>query len=148
MLKDPQLRPTAHTALEQWYKIRASLSVTVARWRLQKPEETAGERVVLNTVAAARQGMHNLKSLFRDQVSGYTNTRYMSTRADSEVFDSLGLGKTPNYKGTATAPCTHLHRLKKEQGKPPSVDDTKIKLTCTSNAFSGLAITVHLPLCT
>lgn len=69
MAGDPQLRSTAYTALERWYRIKADLNVSMARWRLQKPEETVGERVVLNTVAAARQGIHSLGYLFRGQVS-------------------------------------------------------------------------------
>jgi hypothetical protein len=61
--RDPQQRPTAQVALEQWYGIKASLNVVTAHWRLRKPDESVGERVRLNTVAAARQGVHNLKKL-------------------------------------------------------------------------------------
>lgn len=62
-------RPTALVTLQTWYSIRSQLDVTIARWRLRKQNETVGERVVLDTVAAARHGIHSVKRLFNGEVS-------------------------------------------------------------------------------
>ena len=55
-------------ALEKWCKIKAGLNPSSARWRLRKPDESVGERVVLDAIAAARQGIHSLTHLFNDDV--------------------------------------------------------------------------------
>ncbi|KAF9461620.1 kinase-like domain-containing protein [Collybia nuda] len=60
MTRDPHMRPTANEALQYWYNIRDNLNTATARWRLRKPDESVGERVI-KTVAAARD---NLRYLF------------------------------------------------------------------------------------
>ena len=65
---DPAKRPDSSTALEKWCKIKAGLNPSIARWRLRKPDESVGERVVLDAIAAARQGIHSLTHLFNDDV--------------------------------------------------------------------------------
>ncbi|KAF8978552.1 kinase-like domain-containing protein [Cyathus striatus] len=62
---DPQSRFNAKKSLGFWYTIRSSLSVG-ARWRLQKRGESVGERVLLNTVDVAIQGLHQIRRLFKD----------------------------------------------------------------------------------
>lgn len=74
MTRDPHVRPTAQDALQRWYEIRDSLDVTTARWRLRKPQESVGERVI-NTVAAARDNLMylfngNVRDLFIDRFVG------------------------------------------------------------------------------
>lgn len=69
MTHDFNQRPTAVAALQYWYNIRTHLDTAIARWRLRKQNETVGERVVLDTVAAARNGIHNMKRLFNNEVS-------------------------------------------------------------------------------
>lgn len=64
MTRDPQKRPTAQEAFEQWLAIRACLDPAVAQWRLQKRDETVGEWVTLSAIAAARQDVHALMSFF------------------------------------------------------------------------------------
>lgn len=61
MMRDPQKRPTAQKAFEEWLAIRACLDPAIARRRLRKRDETMGEWVRLSAVAAARQGIHTLK---------------------------------------------------------------------------------------
>ncbi|RDB17255.1 hypothetical protein Hypma_001975 [Hypsizygus marmoreus] len=60
MTHDCNQRPTALVALQYWYKVKASLNVSMARWRLRKPDESVGDRV-FHTVA---DGIVGLKSLF------------------------------------------------------------------------------------
>lgn len=62
-------RPTALVALHHWYRIKIQLDVSIARWRLRRRNESVGERVVLDTVDVARQGIHGLKRLFNGDVS-------------------------------------------------------------------------------
>ncbi|RDB28259.1 hypothetical protein Hypma_001452 [Hypsizygus marmoreus] len=61
-------RPTAQLALQHWYSIKQTIDPSTGRWRLSKPNETITERFVLNTVAAAQQGMRNLKVMFQGDV--------------------------------------------------------------------------------
>ena len=68
MNDNPANRPSSQMALEKWCKIKAGLNPTTARWRLRKPDETVGERVVLDAIAAARQGIHSLTHLFNEDV--------------------------------------------------------------------------------
>ncbi|KAG5641208.1 hypothetical protein DXG03_005767 [Asterophora parasitica] len=68
MTPDWRRRPTAQDALDCWINIRDSIPVASARWPLRKPEESVGE-VVVNTLTAARSGVHNLRYLF-EEVSG------------------------------------------------------------------------------
>ncbi|KAG5641199.1 hypothetical protein DXG03_005781 [Asterophora parasitica] len=67
MMKTPdwRIRPTAQDALDYWINIRDSIPVASARWPLRKPEESVGE-VVVNTLTAARSGVHNLRYLFEE----------------------------------------------------------------------------------
>ncbi|RDB24657.1 hypothetical protein Hypma_008222 [Hypsizygus marmoreus] len=60
MIRDFHQRPTSLVVLQNWYKIKASLNVGMARWRLRKPDEGVGDRV-FHTVA---DGIVSLKSLF------------------------------------------------------------------------------------
>lgn len=69
MARNPDERPTADLAIQHWCNVKDQLDVSVARWRLRKRDESIGERVVLDTVAAARQGIHNVKRLFNGQVN-------------------------------------------------------------------------------
>ncbi|KIJ95230.1 hypothetical protein K443DRAFT_11526 [Laccaria amethystina LaAM-08-1] len=66
MNHDPMKRPSSEMALEKWRKIKAGLSTSTARWRLRKPDESVGERVVLDTIAVAKQGLHSITHLFND----------------------------------------------------------------------------------
>jgi hypothetical protein len=68
MNNDPANRPSSQMALEKWRRTKAGLNPTTARWRLRKPDETGGERVVLDAIAAARQGIHSLTHLFNEDV--------------------------------------------------------------------------------
>ena len=68
MHEDPAKRPSSQITLEKWCRIKAGLNPTTARWRLRKPDETVGERVVLDAIAAARQGIHSLTHLFNEDV--------------------------------------------------------------------------------
>ncbi|KAI0077842.1 hypothetical protein K474DRAFT_1707023 [Panus rudis PR-1116 ss-1] len=61
--KEPRLRPTADEAHLQFMKIRAGLNPSLLRWRLRSRSETAPERVVYDTVAAAKEGIYHLKRL-------------------------------------------------------------------------------------
>ncbi|TFK34923.1 hypothetical protein BDQ12DRAFT_761164 [Crucibulum laeve] len=78
MAENPEHRPTAEMALAQWNKIKAIIKPSTAHNRLRKPDESMGERVVLNTVAVARQGLHGLRTLFRDDVSTLPHTTYQT----------------------------------------------------------------------
>ncbi|CDO77756.1 hypothetical protein BN946_scf184993.g19 [Trametes cinnabarina] len=61
--QQPQQRPTAEQALQEWMKTRATLGETLFRWRLAPKEEPAIERVVNDTVAVAWEGIYHLKKL-------------------------------------------------------------------------------------
>ena len=68
MNHDLEKRPSAEMALQKWRKIKAGLSTSTARWRLRKPDESVGERVVLDTIAVAKQGIRSITHLFNDDV--------------------------------------------------------------------------------
>jgi hypothetical protein len=68
MNHDPGKRPGAEMALQKWRKIKAGLSTSTVRWRLRKPDESVGERVVLDTIAVAKQGIRSITHLFNDDV--------------------------------------------------------------------------------
>ena len=69
MNHDPETRPSAERAPQEWRKIKAGLSTPKARWRLRKPDEIVGQHVVLNTIAVEKQGLHSTTHLFNDDVS-------------------------------------------------------------------------------
>ena len=69
MKHDPETRPGAERALQKWLKIKAGLGTLTARGRLRKPDESVWERVVLDTITVARQGIQNIIHLFNDDVS-------------------------------------------------------------------------------
>ena len=68
MNHDPKKRPSAGMALQRWRKIKSGLSTSTALWRLRKPDESVGERVVLDTIAVAKQGIRSITHLFNDEV--------------------------------------------------------------------------------
>ena len=68
MNHDPGKRPSAEMSLRKWREIKAGLSTSTARWRLRKPDESVGERVVLDTIAVAKQGIRSITHLFNDDV--------------------------------------------------------------------------------
>ena len=57
--------------IQNWHKIQAVLSTSTTRWRLHKPDESAVERVVLNTIAVAKQGIQSITNLFNNDVSAF-----------------------------------------------------------------------------
>lgn len=65
MNRDPKKRPVALEVLQHWYKVKASLPVSMARLRLRRPNESVGEQVV-NSV---RDGISSLRYLFDGDVS-------------------------------------------------------------------------------
>ncbi|GLB34243.1 putative protein kinase [Lyophyllum shimeji] len=60
---DFRKRPDAEMALQYWLSIRAHIDVGKARWRLQKRKESIGERVLYDTVAFAKEGVHRMKHM-------------------------------------------------------------------------------------
>ncbi|KAG5640100.1 hypothetical protein DXG03_001214, partial [Asterophora parasitica] len=62
-------RPDATMVLKYWLNIRAHIDVGKARWRLQKRKETMGERVLYDTVAFAKEGVHRMKQMLSGEVS-------------------------------------------------------------------------------
>ncbi|GLB34249.1 putative protein kinase [Lyophyllum shimeji] len=60
---DFRQRPDAEMALQYWLSIRAHVDIGKARWRLQKRKETIGERVLYDTVAFAKEGVHRVKHM-------------------------------------------------------------------------------------
>ncbi|KAF5388386.1 hypothetical protein D9615_000861 [Tricholomella constricta] len=56
-------RPDAEMAMKYWLNVRKHIDVGRARWRLQKRKETMGERVLYDTVAFAREGVHRMKRM-------------------------------------------------------------------------------------
>lgn len=77
MTRDFLQRPTAQASIQHWYTIRSELDISVARWRLRKRDETVRERVLLDTVAAARHGIYSVKRLFNGDVrSNYVDQRF------------------------------------------------------------------------
>jgi hypothetical protein len=65
---DSQSRPSAQIALERWLDMRSKLDISIARWRLRKRDESVGGRALLDAIAAARGGIHNIKSMLNPQV--------------------------------------------------------------------------------
>ncbi|GBE86767.1 predicted protein [Sparassis crispa] len=61
----PDQRPTAEGAFSIFEAIRHALDGSLLRWRLRRKEETAPERVVYDTVAAAREGIYRLRHLMK-----------------------------------------------------------------------------------
>lgn len=84
MMPDFQRRPAALVVLHHWYQIRIQLDLSIARWRLRRRNESVGERVVLDTVDAARQGIQGLKRLFHGDVSSIL--RSPITRQANNVY--------------------------------------------------------------
>jgi hypothetical protein len=67
-MPDIQSCPTAQISLELWLNLRGKLDVSIARWRLRKRNESVGERAILDAIAAARGGIHNMKTMLNPQV--------------------------------------------------------------------------------
>ncbi|KAF5374685.1 hypothetical protein D9615_008948 [Tricholomella constricta] len=65
IMKAPNFRqrPDAEAAMKYWLNVRSHIDVGRARWRLQKRNETLGERVVYGAVAFAREGVHRMKHM-------------------------------------------------------------------------------------
>ncbi|KAF5388388.1 hypothetical protein D9615_000863 [Tricholomella constricta] len=65
-MKTPNFRqrPDAEMAMTYWLNVRKHIDVGRARWRLQKRKETMGERVLYDTVAFAREGVHRMKRMW------------------------------------------------------------------------------------
>ncbi|CDO77758.1 hypothetical protein BN946_scf184993.g21 [Trametes cinnabarina] len=61
--RQPEQRPTAEQALQEWTKTRETLADSLFRWRLVPKAEPAIERVVNDTVAVAWEGIYHLKKL-------------------------------------------------------------------------------------
>ncbi|KAJ3496304.1 hypothetical protein NLJ89_g10505 [Agrocybe chaxingu] len=60
----PRKRPTAQMTLDFWLRIKTGLDPRQARWRLRTPTESIPEHVVLDAVAAARIGIHEISKYF------------------------------------------------------------------------------------
>ena len=69
MNHDPETQPSAERALEKWRKIKAGLGTLTPLGRLRKPDESVWERVVLDAIAVAKQGIQSITHLFNDDVS-------------------------------------------------------------------------------
>ena len=54
MHKQPERRPTAESALRQFHEISRSRRESELSWRLRKRNETGTERVVYDTISAAK----------------------------------------------------------------------------------------------
>ena len=61
--KDPAERPTAEAAYHIFESIYSQTDQTLLRWRLRSRAETTSERVVSAPVAAAREGIYQLRRL-------------------------------------------------------------------------------------
>ncbi|GBE78924.1 predicted protein [Sparassis crispa] len=61
----PDQRPTAAVAFAVFESIRHRQSSSLLRWRLRRRDETAPERVVYDTMAAAREGIYRLRHFVR-----------------------------------------------------------------------------------
>ncbi|KAG5728180.1 hypothetical protein E4T56_gene19317 [Termitomyces sp. T112] len=72
MTHDFRQRPTSQAVLDYWYKTRERIPIASARWPLRKPTETIVETVI-NTVAAARSGVNNLRYLFEEDKRTWAN---------------------------------------------------------------------------
>ncbi|THH21618.1 hypothetical protein EUX98_g8323 [Antrodiella citrinella] len=66
MLVQPERRPTASAALRMFSDIRRNLNHTHLHWRLRRRSETGTERVVYDTISAAKMGF----SLMRKGLMG------------------------------------------------------------------------------
>ncbi|THH20523.1 hypothetical protein EUX98_g8567 [Antrodiella citrinella] len=62
--RQPERRPTAEAALRMFYDIRRSLNPSLLRWRLRKRNESVPERVVYDTVSAAKAGFNIVRRGF------------------------------------------------------------------------------------
>lgn len=60
---EPRKRPTAEAAYHLFREIQAGLAETTLRWRLRSRKESAPERVVYDTVAAAREGIYRIRRM-------------------------------------------------------------------------------------
>jgi len=69
MTPDFRLRPTAQEAVHQWTQIIRKVGNSMARWRLPKRDESFSERVVLDTMDVAREGLRNVARLLNRDVS-------------------------------------------------------------------------------
>ena len=74
-IPDFRSRPTAQIALEQWLDTKSKLDVSIARWRLRKRTESVGERALRDAIAAARGGIHSVRSMLNPHVSVLVLTR-------------------------------------------------------------------------
>lgn len=61
--RQPERRPSAEEAVLHFDRIRTTLSSISLRWRLRSRAETVSERVLYDTVAVAREGIHHLRRL-------------------------------------------------------------------------------------
>ena len=61
--KVPAQRPSAEAAEHIFDSIYNHADESLLRWRLRSRQETAPERVMYDTVAAAREGIYQLKRL-------------------------------------------------------------------------------------
>ena len=106
MNHDPETWPSMERALQTWRKIKAALSTLTARWRLRKLDESVGERVILDTIAVAKQGIQSVTHLFNcflsykhelifslvaDLVAGFNAIRMdsLTTLCDRRSFSSI-----------------------------------------------------------
>ncbi|KAH9946933.1 kinase-like domain-containing protein [Amylocystis lapponica] len=61
--QDPAKRPTAEAAFSLFEDIKGQLNIFFLRWRLRPRNETIPERIVYDTLSAAREGIHQLGRL-------------------------------------------------------------------------------------
>ncbi|KAI0944014.1 hypothetical protein AcV7_001949 [Taiwanofungus camphoratus] len=61
--QDSDRRPNAETAFALFERIRRQLNSPLLRWRLRSRDESQPERVLYDTMAAAREGIYHLKRL-------------------------------------------------------------------------------------
>ena len=59
----PESRPPMDVVLARWKTIKAAINTSTFRWRLVPRSEATIERVINNTVAAAWEGLSQLKKL-------------------------------------------------------------------------------------
>lgn len=60
---EPRSRPTAEAAYNTFREIQDGLTESTLRWRLRSRKESMPERVVYDTVAAAREGIYKIKRM-------------------------------------------------------------------------------------
>ncbi|KAI0645037.1 hypothetical protein C8Q79DRAFT_747305 [Trametes meyenii] len=63
--QQPEERPTAEQALQEWEKRRADIQESLYRWRLGPKSEPTLERVVNDTVAVAWESVYRLKQFVK-----------------------------------------------------------------------------------